>query len=484
MLNRTVQTTLLLIWIALIGILIRRDILIPEVQTEEIMLLQQARQEHYFGVWFNDKRIGYVVERLLPNPEKKNGFIIDQQALINLRVLNTIQPVSMHLTGDLNNQMQLQSFSFNFSSAFYQMEASGKVTGNRVDFTRDTGQTIIKDRIVFDRPPLLPLNQRPWLLSQLPSPGDKGKVSFFDPLSLEPRAATIEYHGLDKQLIHGRVYTLHHYSERFSGMRTNFYLDDHGKIIKESSPAGFIFLAEPKFKATEISTAGDELLQAVAVPYSGSLPEKENTLVRYRLSLPDGVQFDLDGGGQQLNGNILTLRSEPFPQRATTLSTGQCNEPASLGATRYIQADHPLIRQTAKEVIGMVEDPAQQVRLLADFVHKTLEKRPVLGLPDALTSLQAKKGDCNEHAALFAALARSIGIPTEIATGVSLYRNKFYYHAWNEVCLNNSWHGLDTTINQIPAGLLHIRFGRGDLDQQLKIGSLLGKLSIEILSEE
>ena len=121
--------------------------------------------------------------------------------------------------------------------------------------------------------------------------------------------------------------------------------------------------------------------------------------------------------------------------------------------------------------------------MLSDFVYKTLEKRPVLGLPDALTSLQAKKGDCNEHAALFAALARAVGIPTEIVTGVTLYRNKFYYHAWNEVCLNDNWTGLDTTTNQVPADLLHIRFGRGDMDQQLKIGSLLGKLSIEILTE-
>ena len=481
MFYRFLKITLSFLWIILIILLIRRDILIPEMETDEAILLQQARQENYYGVWFGNKRIGYVVERLRPDPQNEELFLLDQQGLLNLKVANTIQPINMHLSGRLDGQMHLQDFSFTFSSAFYQMKASGKVTGNTVDFTLDTGQTIIHDRISFEQPPQLPLNHRPWLRQQLQEVGDKRKISFFDPLSLEPRTATIEYHGRDKQLIQGRVYNLHQYSELFSGMRTRFYTDDQGKIIKQSSPAGFVFLAEPKFKATDISRSGDELLQAVAVPFKGKLPEADSTIVRYRLTLPEGVAFDLSGGRQQMSGDTLTLHKETFPEQPVTKNQDPCGDQKSLQASRYIQADHPLIKETTAGIIGSVQDQVVQVRLLSEFVYKTLEKRPVLGLPDALTSLQAKKGDCNEHAALFAALARAAGIPTAIATGVTMHRNKFYYHAWNEICLNGIWYSLDTTTNQIPADLMHIRFGRGDMDQQLKIGSLLGKLSIEIL---
>lgn len=478
---RLFKITLSSLWIILIIILIRRDVLIPEMQTDEAIILQQARQENYYGIWFGNKRIGYVAERLRPDPENENIFLLDQQGLLNLKVANTIQPINMHLSGRLDRQMHLQNFSFTFSSAFYQMKAKGKVTGNTVDFTLDTGQTIIHDMISFKQPPRLPLNQRPWLRQQLQQVGDKRKISFFDPLSLEQRTATIEYHGKDKQLIQGRVYNLHQYSEFFSGMRTRFYTDEQGKIIKQTSPAGFVFLAEPKFKATDISRSGEELLQAVAVPFQGKKPAVDSTIVRYRLTLPENVTFDLDGGRQELSGDTLTLHKETFPEQPLTKDQNPCGDQKSLQASRYIQADHPLIKETAAEIIGSVKDQGVQVRLLAEFVYKTLEKRPVLGLPDALTSLLAKKGDCNEHSALFAALARAAEIPTEIATGVTMYRNKFYYHAWNEVCLNGSWYSLDTTTNQIPADLMHIRFGRGDMDQQLKIGSLLGKLRIEIL---
>jgi len=265
---RLLKISLFCLWIVLLTLLIRRDILIPEMQTNEDILLQQARQENYYGVWFSDKRIGYVVERLQPDPQNKNLFLLDQQGLLNLKVANTVQPVKIHLNGRLNGQMRLQNFSFTFSSAFYQMKAEGKVIGNTVDFTLDTGQTIIHDTVTFEQPPLLPLNQRPWLRQQLPKAGDKRKISFFDPLSLEQRTATIEYHGKEKQLIQGRVYNLHQYSELFSGMRTRFYTDDQGKIIRQSSPAGFVFLAEPKFKATDISKSGEELLPSYSSPGS------------------------------------------------------------------------------------------------------------------------------------------------------------------------------------------------------------------------
>ncbi|NOQ46707.1 MAG: hypothetical protein GQ559_08570 [Desulfobulbaceae bacterium] len=46
--------------------------------------------------------------------------------------------------------------------------------------------------------------------------------------------------------------------------------------------------------------------------------------------------------------------------------------------------------------------------------------------------------------------------------------------------MNEQWISMDTTVNQLPADLLHIRFARGDLEQQIKIGALLGKLKIEI----
>jgi hypothetical protein len=359
------------------------------------------------------------------------------------------------------------------------MNAEGKTHGNRVDFTLDTGLTTTRDSIHLEHPPKLPINQRGYLLKQLTEVGQKIRIPQFDPMTLSGKEATIEYLGMEKLLVRRRVHNLHHFNSRYGGMRIDFWLNEEGKVIKEKSPMGFFFIAEPEFKAKDIETGGSELLSAAAAPYSGDLPDVYATSVRYRLHMPQDLELELDGGRQKIDDKILTLTLEGASSSLTDHFA--CRSDNFLEPTTYIQSEHPDIIQLAKEITGEEQDTKEKMRLLADWVYRNLEKRPVLGLPDAISTLKNRKGDCNEHAALFAALARAAGLPTAIAAGVTFQRDAFYYHAWNEVCLDGSWFSLDTTSNQLPADLFHIRFARGDMKEQLAVGGLIGKLKIEIM---
>ena len=129
-----------------------------------------------------------------------------------------------------------------------------------------------------------------------------------------------------------------------------------------------------------------------------------------------------------------------------TLVKEDLNEPASSPVSCSAAQEHlrasPYIQSAAPEIINKSLDLTQdltsdldKVRALADWVYTTLEKRPVIGIPDALTTLKAGIGDCNEHASLFAALSRATGIPTTIAVGVVYHKEAFYYHAWNEASI-------------------------------------------------
>jgi transglutaminase-like putative cysteine protease len=161
-----------------------------------------------------------------------------------------------------------------------------------------------------------------------------------------------------------------------------------------------------------------------------------------------------------------------------------CGDSASsLVATPYLQADHQEVIAIAREISAEAATPLDKVEKLAHWVYHNIDKRPVIGLPDALTTLSSRRGDCNEHAALFAALARATGIPTRIASGVTVQRGAFYYHAWNEVCLDNRWLSLDTTTNQFPSDLGHIRLVVGEIQEQLRLSGLLGTLRIEVIAE-
>ena len=143
--------------------------------------------------------------------------------------------------------MLLQDFNFHFTSPFYKMDAEGTVIGREIRFSLTTGKETISDSIHLQNQPYLSTNNRSYLLKQGLQPGDKLKVPYFDPISLSGKDTIMEYSGREKILIKNRVYNLHHFLETFSGIRINSWLNDEGKVMKEESPAGFLFISEPEF---------------------------------------------------------------------------------------------------------------------------------------------------------------------------------------------------------------------------------------------
>ena len=475
------RLALLLLWAILFGLLLRRDYFIPTLESREAQVIKKGREESFAGIYFREGRIGYVKNRLVP--DSSGGYQLSQEAYLRLNILEQVHPMHLKITATLAGDLKLRDFDFELTSPFYTMRAKGKVEGNRVDFTLNTGKDEIKDSIKLSQPPYLATNRRGYLLTQHLKAGDKVRLPYFDPLSLTGKDTVVEYLGYDKQLINGRVFRLHRFSETFSGVKISFWLDEEGKVIKEESPAGFVFLAEPEFLATDLPKAGKEILSSVSVVIKGKIPADFATRreLRYRLTLPTGSEFDLNRDRQSLNGRELTIRREELPPANAKAGPGS---KADLASTPYIQSGNKMIGEQVASILGGTKSDLEKVKKLITWVYENLEKRPVLGIPDALSTLESRRGDCNEHAALFAALARRAGIPTRIAAGVTYHAGAFYYHAWNEVCLDGRWLSVDTTINQFPADVTHIRFVNGETDEQIKIGALLGKLGIEMVEEK
>lgn len=333
---------------------------------------------------------------------------------------------------------------------------------------------------------MLATSRRGYLLNQTLQEGEKVKIPWFDPLSLTGKESVIEYRGKEKILINDRVYNLHHFTELFAGARVNSWLDEDGNVVKEESPAGFVFIREPEFRAKNLDSAEStsDLLASVSIKVTGEMFDLANrTEARYRLTLPEEPLFELNSGRQHFADNILNLTREDIGQLAASNPQACGDAREELLATTYIQSAAPEIVARSMSIVEGAKDDLDKVRLLADWVYQNLEKRPVIGIPDALTTLQTGIGDCNEHASLFAALARAASIPTKIAVGVVYHKEAFYYHAWNEVCLGDTWVSLDTTTNQLPADLSHLKFIEGELQEQIKIGALLNTLEIEPLHD-
>jgi hypothetical protein len=477
--KNTIRIAFIIIWVILFGALLKRDYFIKSIDVREDQTIKRGREESFAGIYFQRERIGFVKNRLTESGTDE--YILYQDAFLYLNILNESHPVDMKVKATLTRDMLLKDFVFHFTSPFYKMNAEGYVEGQVVNFTLTTGKETISDTIRLKKQPFLSTNRRSYLLKQGLQPGDKLKVPYFDPISLSGKDTVMEYKGQEKILLNKRVYNLHHFVETFSGIKINSWLDDEGKVVKEESPAGFVFIAEPEFKAKDLKVMGKEILSSVSIPLTGgSMDLTGRTSIRYKLTLPEGADFDLDKDRQSLEGDILTLQQRYPPET----NAAACNGfPDELASTPYIQTKNQRITDLAQAEAGEETNDLNRIKVLAEWVFENLEKRPVLGIPDALTTLSTRMGDCNEHAALFAALARNAGIPTRIASGVTFFEGAFYYHAWNEVCLDDSWYSVDTTKNQFPADLSHIKFVEGETDKQIKIAALLGKLKIEIIND-
>ncbi|MFC1843284.1 transglutaminase-like domain-containing protein [Thermodesulfobacteriota bacterium] len=478
--KKSFRIIFIIIWVILFGALLKRDYFIKSIEIREEQTIKKGREESFAGIYFQRERIGYVKNKL--SKSDSDEYILQQDAFLYLNILNESHPVDMRVKATLTGEMLLKDFVFHFTSPFYKMDAEGSVEGRLVKFSLKTGKETITDTIRLQKPPFLSTNRRSYLLKQELQPGDKLKIPYFDPISLSGKDTVMEYKGKKKILVNKRIFNLHHFVETFSGIRINSWLDDEGKVVKEESPAGFVFIAEPEFKAKDIKVKGKEILSSVSIPLTGgNLDLSNRTSISYKLTLPDGTHFDLNKDRQSLEGDIITLQQELLPGEDALACKGF---PEELAATPYIQTKNKRITDLAQTVAGEVTNDLNRAKVLSEWIFENLEKRPVLGIPDALTTLNTKMGDCNEHAALFAALARNAGIPTRVASGVTFFEGAFYYHAWNEICLDDNWYSIDTTKNQFPADLSHIKFVEGETDKQVKIAALLGKLKIEIVDDK
>ena len=154
-----------------------------------------------------------------------------------------------------------------------------------------------------------------------------------------------------------------------------------------------------------------------------------------------------------------------------------------LQSSLLVQSDEPILKEQAAAIVGEEKDALHAVELISSWVYRNLEKRPTLSILNAVGVYKLRAGDCNEHSVLFAALARSVGIPTKIVAGLLYTKGRFYYHAWNEVYVGE-WVAVDSLLNQVPADPTHVRLITGELDRQVHLVRALGRLGIKVIDYE
>ncbi|HTE55237.1 MAG TPA: transglutaminase-like domain-containing protein [Kofleriaceae bacterium] len=139
-------------------------------------------------------------------------------------------------------------------------------------------------------------------------------------------------------------------------------------------------------------------------------------------------------------------------------------------------AADPAVAAKAHALTAGATSREQAVARLVDWVFQNLAKNLSSNLTTASQVLARRTGDCTEHALLFVALARAAGIPAREVSGLVYMGDdlrRFGWHAWAEVDLGGRWVQVDPSWGEHVANATHLTLGVGDdADWITTMGSL------------
>lgn len=417
--------------------------------------------------------------------EKENGYNLIETVFMRINTLGMVQDIDLRTEAELNPDYTLSSVNFRMSSGRFSFEVTGTVSDRTLSLeTRSFGDTR-KTQILLEKKPYITAGLVDAIGAAGYAPGDTFFFEIFDPSTMAQETVTVNIMAKEEIMNMGSMMPATRIALDFKGAVQQAWVGEDGQILKQEGLLGI----------TMERTTREDALFGLAIESGQDLTEVASVESNLRIENPSGLDMlrveisgirkdnlDLDGGRQKLDGDVLTIRKESL--------TGHIRgtpEPESLREflkpTPFIQSDHKNIRKLADNILSTGDTREEKARRLIDWIYKHIEKRPVLSLPDAISTLENRMGDCNEHSVLLAALSRAAGIPARVEAGLVYLKGRFYYHAWNSLYIGE-WITADSVFGQFPADVTHIRFVTGEQADQSDLMGVIGKVRLEVRSEE
>jgi transglutaminase-like putative cysteine protease len=475
-------------WDATMALLVHRSLISASSGSVATDLARYGMAAQWRGVYYRNEKRGFTVS---PTVETDDGFELQEDGRLQMSLLGAQNVVTLRTTARVDRDFTLQSFDFSLDPGTGGTKVHGEASGRRLHVVISTSAGSRAQDLELAEPPVLTLNLARRLAGAGLRPGAHYEWTIFDPATLSNTPIALDVAKRELVSAGGQRFPAFRVETAYAGLRTTSWITDTGEVVLETSPMGLETIRETPTDAQRMAvpdSVRSDLLSASAIVPRGKLridEPRDVRRLRLRLTGADVPSADLGGVGQTVDGDIVEIHD---PQ-------GFRPEAADPDSARYllaeplIESDAPEIRAEALVAVRNITGVRAQAERLTRHVNAILDKKPTVSLPSAREVLRTKVGDCNEHTALYVAMARALGFPARIAVGLVSVRGAFYYHAWPEVYLSEGhgrgmWLPVDPTLNQFPADGTHLRLARGGLDKQAAILPLIGRLRIEILDLE
>ena len=454
-----------------------------EMDKVDFDMMFEKPQEHWYNLHMMNKKIGFVhtfLEKTIYNKEEMLRIKTDiNMELSGLGKKFTIETNRIEY---LDSELKPRYF-FSTSNESAEKHTEGKIIDNiaYISTTLNGKTTKVEVEIPNDTISESAAVEHLITNNKLRA-GEKLNIHTFSFDLLKPVEAKLNVIGKENLTYQSEdleVFLIETKLDILGGINSRIWITEDGITFKNSTDMmGFAMVTTKTDRTTAIGNTDeiDIMLKSRIIP-TGKKSKTGTSRLVAELKLANGNLTDtvVDNHRQSLDLNgkrsgVLSIQVSDIDETdCLNLPIQKTDFDEFLSSSTYIESDNEEIKKKAELVINGEVNSWKAAKKISDWVYKTIiDKNLSGGYSTSLATLETQSGDCTEHTVLFIALARSVGIPSRICTGLILTGGGFYYHFWPEVYVGR-WVQMDPSIGQDIADANHIQLGGSVLESNTMI---------------
>ena len=483
----SIEIISILCWLILAGYLLVEHYTQDGLKPISLEALEaSSSEERWNGIFFQDQHVGYSVSK--STIAEDGTMLLEQRSLFHVATFGQLQQIVTAGTALTNPKGILQEFDFFFASDLSKISVRGNIQNNKI--VMEVNQNGEKDQleIPISEPPHLGMTLEAVIRQEELFVGKKFTVPYFDPVTLSQSQMQMKVTATEILETGEEAWWI---ESSYGDVQTRSLVAPNGDLLRQNGALGLSMLRMTAEEAQNIPKTEDpiDLISLSAVTLDGNIKKpREQKSIALRITGVEPSKVMSDPPVQNLQEDVVSIvvpNLSEIPQ-IQIASLDPLKDQDYLLSSLTISSDHETIIAKANEITKNATHRLEAVQDINQFVFEHMQKFPSIGVPNGLQALRSASGDCNEHTVLFVSLARALQIPSRIAVGL-VYSDRsgpvrgFYYHAWPEVQFEDLWLPVDPTFGDVPADATHIKVANGELDKQIEIMGLLGKIALEVV---
>ncbi|MBN2297251.1 MAG: transglutaminase domain-containing protein [Deltaproteobacteria bacterium] len=451
--------------------------------------------EYWTGIIFNGNKIGFSHFSIKASKDFPGHYEIRSETVLHFHFLMVDKKINLESYDLVREDLSLKEFLYHYDMDGSMSELSGSCDHENLRISKSSNNSTSTDTIevtgsvypgsvVYLYPAVCGI--------------EIGRIYRYDVFDSESQSIdTVNQEILAYQssdLFQGSAFKM---ETEYFGQEMTSWIDASGKPLFEMALGGVLISgleseAEAKRYLLEASMNKDEdLLDFSLIKTKEPITHPGQATYLEVVISGTGDDFTMPSDTRQVCDRIdtkihcrISVQSPDETGEGDDGHGGSVNE--YLRSTYTVPCSDKRIADRAADITEHAAGDLEKIEAILLWISENIKKEPV-DVFTALDVLVGEKAECQGHAYLYAAFARSAGIPTRVVGGIVYVEEfkGFLYHSWAESLIRGRWIAIDPTISQVPADATHIKFIEGEsISSLIPLVGMIGKLGVEIVNLE